>query len=136
MKVPILGICRGAQVLNVALGGSLFQDIPAQFTAPVLNHMQKEIHFGTDHPIDIQPGSRLHDMFGPRIMVNSRHHQSIRRPGNGLKVTARSPDGVIEAVEHTSLPIDLVQWHPELMLIENQSMAPVFASFIRACKEI
>ncbi len=130
-QMPVLGICRGAQVINVALGGSLYQDIPSQFATPVLNHMQETIHLGTDHPVEITPGSRLHKMFGPGLMVNSRHHQSIKEPGKGLKITVRSPDGVIEAVEHRSLPIDLVQWHPELMMLETQVMAPLFNTFIQ-----
>ncbi|MEH0021633.1 MAG: gamma-glutamyl-gamma-aminobutyrate hydrolase family protein [Desulfobacter sp.] len=133
MNVPILGICRGAQLINVAMGGTLFQDIGSQFDTPVLDHMQKEIHFGTDHPVEIDPGSRLYQMFGPRIMINSRHHQSVKTPGKHLEITAKSPDGVVEALEHTSLPIDLVQWHPELMMLDNQVMAPLFDNFVAAC---
>jgi len=134
MEVPILGICRGAQVINVALGGDLFQDIKAQADQPVLIHTQKKLHDGTDHGITITPGSRLHDLFGPEIQVNSRHHQSVKTPGKGLIVTARSPDGVIEALAHESLPIDLVQWHPELMLKTDDAMAPLFRAFISRCR--
>ncbi|MCG8635912.1 MAG: gamma-glutamyl-gamma-aminobutyrate hydrolase family protein [Desulfobacterales bacterium] len=134
MKKPVLGICRGAQLINVALGGSLFQDIASQFGEPVLDHMQKQIHFGTDHPVEITRGSRLFGMFGSGIMVNSRHHQSVKDPGAGLRITAKSPDGVVEALEHTALPIDLVQWHPELMMLGNQAMAPLFSAFVRSCK--
>ncbi len=134
MKKPVLGICRGAQLINVALGGSLYQDIGAQFSTPVLDHMQKQIHFGTDHPVEIAHESRLFGMFGPRIMVNSRHHQSVKDPGKGLMITAKSLDGVVEALEHTTLPIDLVQWHPELMMLGNQAMAPLFDALIKACK--
>ncbi|MDD9303008.1 MAG: gamma-glutamyl-gamma-aminobutyrate hydrolase family protein [Desulfobacter sp.] len=92
--------------------------------------MQQKIHFGTDHPIDILPHTRLYEMFGPRLNVNSRHHQSIKALGKGLKICAKSPDGVIEAAEHTCLPIDLIQWHPELMMMASQVMAPLFDSFI------
>ncbi len=133
-KVPVLGICRGAQLINVALGGSLFQDIGSQFSTPVLDHMQKQIHLGTDHPVEVNPESRLYEMFGQRIMVNSRHHQSVKEPGQELRITATSKDGVVEALEHTRLPIDLVQWHPELMMLDNQAMAPLFDAFINACK--
>jgi putative glutamine amidotransferase len=135
MKLPILGICRGAQVINVALGGTLYQDIRAQADAPVLNHMQAKLHFGTDHPVDIVPDSRLHALFGKRILVNSRHHQAVRTPGKGLKITARSSDGIVEALEHESLPIDLVQWHPELMLKTDRAMAPLFSAFIETCRK-
>lgn len=134
MKVPILGICRGAQLINVALGGSLYQDIKAQAEPPVLRHMQETLHFGTDHGIDIVPDSRLHALFGSGIMVNSRHHQAVKTPGRGLKITARSSDGVVEALEHETLPIDLVQWHPELMLKTDDAMAPLFRSFMERCR--
>ena len=133
MKVPVLGICRGAQVINVALGGSLYQDINTQAEPPLLNHMQAELHFGTDHAVDMVPGSRLHRLFGPRIMVNSRHHQAVKTPGKGLAVTARSSDGIIEALEHQRLPIDLIQWHPELMLRTDRAMAPLFTRFMEKC---
>ncbi|WDP90200.1 MAG: gamma-glutamyl-gamma-aminobutyrate hydrolase family protein [Desulfobacter sp.] len=134
MEVPVLGICRGAQVINVALGGSLYQDIPSQFHTPVLRHTQEGIHTGTDHAIDIEPGSRLHRLFGKQIEVNSRHHQSIKEPGRDLVITARAPDGVVEAAEHTRLPIDLIQWHPELMMLGSPAMAPLFDTFIKRCR--
>jgi len=133
---PVLAICRGIQLVNVALGGTLFQDISSQFAGPTLRHQQKTVHFGVDHAVDIVKGSRLYALFGSRIMVNSRHHQSIREAGKGLIVTARAPDGVIEGAEHESLPIDMVQWHPEMMLRENDAMLPLFASFTTACAAI
>ena len=132
-RKPILGICRGIQLINVALDGSLFQDIPSQFSAPTLKHMQDELSFEVDHPITIAPGSRLFDLFGSTIMVNSRHHQSIKAIGRDLIITARAPDGVIEAAEHKTLPMDLVQWHPELMLRKNDDMLCLFESFINRC---
>jgi putative glutamine amidotransferase len=132
-KKPVLAICRGIQIINVALGGSLFQDIPSQFSTPVLKHMQDTLSFDVDHPVDIEPGSRLFDLFGPRIMVNSRHHQSVKAIGKGLTITARAPDGVIEAAQHQSLPMDLVQWHPELMLRKNDDMLCLFKFFIKRC---
>ena len=132
-KLPVLAICRGLQVVNVALGGTLFQDIYTQVSGPVGRHTQDVISFDTDHEIDIVPGSRLHGMFGDRIPVNSRHHQAIDRLGKGLAITARSPDGIIEAAEHQTLPMDLVQWHPELMLQKNDAMLPLFKSFVDRC---
>ncbi len=132
-KKPVLGICRGIQLVNVALGGSLFQDIPTRFTDSTLKHMQDTISFDTDHAVNIEPGSRLHNLFGPHIQINSRHHQSVKEPGHGLRITARAPDGVVEALEHTTLPIDLVQWHPELMLHKDNAMLPLFTSFVEKC---
>jgi putative glutamine amidotransferase len=130
---PVLAICRGIQLINVALGGSLFQDIPSQFSTPVLKHMQDTLSFEVDHPVVIEPGSSLFDLFGPRIMVNSRHHQSVKILGKDLIITARAPDGVIEAAQHITLPMDLIQWHPELMLRKNDDMLCLFESFIKRC---
>jgi len=131
-KMPILAICRGIQLVNVAMGGSLFQDIPTQFGAPTLRHMDGDAD--TDHPIDIAPGSRLYTMFGAHIEVNSHHHQSIKTAAPELVITARAPDGVIEAAEHKSLPIDLAQWHPERMMLKNDMMLPLFANFVERCR--
>ncbi|MCP4115098.1 MAG: gamma-glutamyl-gamma-aminobutyrate hydrolase family protein [Desulfobacteraceae bacterium] len=131
---PLLAICRGTQLINVALGGTLFQDIPSRFESSTLKHMQETLTFDTDHSVEIDPGSRLHDLFGPRMEINSRHHQSIREPGKGLEITARAPDGVVEAAQHKTLPMDLVQWHPELMLQKNDAMLPLFQSFVEKCK--
>ncbi|MFO7714897.1 gamma-glutamyl-gamma-aminobutyrate hydrolase family protein [Desulfosarcina sp.] len=128
---PVLAICRGIQLVNVFLGGTLVQDIPSQIGDPFLTHLQDDMD--TDHPIDIEPGSRLHQLFGPHIVVNSRHHQSVKEPGKGFVVTARAPDGVIEAAEHKNLPIDMVQWHPERMLQKNDQMLPLFKAFIERC---
>ncbi|MFZ3047606.1 MAG: gamma-glutamyl-gamma-aminobutyrate hydrolase family protein [Desulfatirhabdiaceae bacterium] len=134
-KKPVLGICRGIQLINVALGGSLYQDIPSQFSTATLKHMQDVLSFDVDHPVTIAPATRLHDIFGPEIRVNSRHHQSVKELGDGLIVTARAPDGVIEAAEHRELSIDLVQWHPELMLRKNDDMRCLFESFVRRCRD-
>ncbi len=132
-KKPLLAICRGTQLVNVALGGTLFQDIHSQFETSTLKHMQDKISFDTDHAVEIEPGSRLHDLFGASIQINSRHHQSIKAPGQDLEITARAPDGVIEAAQHRTLPMDLVQWHPELMMQKNNEMLPLFQSFVERC---
>ena len=131
-KQPVLAICRGCQLVNVALGGSLYQDLGAQFGSPVLEHMRSDAD--TEHPADLAPGSRLHALFGPRIQVNSRHHQAIKDLGRDLVITARAPDGVIEAAEHRTLPMDLVQWHPERMLLENDLMLKLFQAFVEQCR--
>lgn len=126
----VLGICRGIQLANVALGGTLFQDIPSQFGARALEHSGAA---DAAHPVAIEPGSRLYSLFGPRMIVNSRHHQSIKDPGKDLVVTARAPDGVIEAAQHRHLPIDLVQWHPERMMQQDDAMLPLFRAFVDRC---
>jgi putative glutamine amidotransferase len=110
-RIPMLAICRGIQILNVALGGTLYQDLDSERSGAIR-------HAGeTNHSVDIEPGSILERVLGTRrTMVNSRHHQAIRDVAPGLKAVAWAEDGVIEAVE----PADpaaawmlAVQWHPE-----------------------
>jgi len=106
--LPVLGICRGPQLINIAAGGTLHQHLPE--------------HAATDGPPDATPhtvttvdGSQLRRMYGPEVAVNSLHHQAVDQLGAGYVATAHSPDGIIEGIEHTELPILAVQWHPELM---------------------
>ncbi len=132
---PLLAICRGHQVLNIALGGSLLQDILAQVPT-ALDHayvpgrpMEKAVH-----TVSLSPESRLTDILGgTTIPVNSAHHQAIETPGEGLTVVALAPDQIIEATEMPPHPFCLsVQWHPEAMLKVSSSMLPLFAAFIAA----
>ena len=100
---PILGICRGAQVINVALGGTLFQHIAGHSQIDGVD----SIHFV--HASD----TALRALYGDRFPVNSAHHQAVDRPGRELHVSARAEDGTIEALHHETLPVFAVQWHPE-----------------------
>lgn len=132
-ELPILAICRGAQVLNVALGGTLVQDIPSQTSNPI-QHRQKAPRWYASHDIFLESSSLLKTIWGdnsPR--VNSFHHQSIARVGRGLKIVASAPDGVIEAVESTEHRFVLgVQWHPELMVEHYPAARNIFQHFIKA----
>ena len=113
--IPVLAICRGIQVLNVAYGGTVIQDIPAQVEG-ALGHMQNAVRrTALGHAIDIEPGSHLHEIAGgDRTRVNSFHHQGVGRVPEGLAITARAPDGIIEALEDPKHPWCVgVQWHPE-----------------------
>lgn len=104
---PLFGICRGHQVIAVAGGGTLYQDIAEQ-------HRSHSQHRGWWHPIRVAVETRLSDVIGPGVhLVNSYHHQSIRRMPAGWHVAARADDGVVEAIEHPELPVLSVQWHPE-----------------------
>ena len=119
-RKPVLAICYGIQILNVFLGGSLVQDIPGELASPV-KHDRKGLPGGADafHSVRIEPGSELARLAGQaEERINSSHHQSIRTPGRGLRVTAQAPDGVIEAVEWTGDAnwVVGVQWHPERMM--------------------
>ena len=121
---PVLGICRGVQVLNVALGGDLCQHV---FDLPSvqIQHQDKD----TRHRVRLVPESLLSSIFGhvPELTVNSTHHQAVQRPGDGLTISALSTDGVIEAVEMGDRVLG-VQWHPERMLEEG--MEPIFRWFL------
>ena len=135
---PILGICRGVQLINVALGGTLIQDIPQEIPNLTVHDAiyKKE---ATHHPVVAKEGSLLHSLFGKQFMTNSFHHQAVKDCGRDMAVTVTSTDGVIEAIEHTSLPIIGVQWHPERMIHEIDqdypNMLPLFEHFIDLCKK-
>lgn len=137
---PILGICRGIQALNVALGGSLYQDLPSQYAeTPAsmerIGHSQPEPYENPAHTVDILPGTLLGSIIGEgRIPVNSMHHQAVWMPAPGLSVCARAADGVIEGVEMPGRPFVLaVQWHPERLA--DAASRRVFAAFIRAAEK-
>jgi putative glutamine amidotransferase len=111
---PLLGICLGCQVLNVAQGGGLHQDL-ALDDGRFIAHDGNDLSYVLTHPVHIESGTRLAEILGkPEIEVNSFHHQAASTPGRGLKVSARAPDGVIEALEHPDRDFVVgVQWHPE-----------------------
>jgi putative glutamine amidotransferase len=134
--LPFLGICRGLQVINVALGGSLYEDILEQ-RPDSLKHQNVAEHPRDylAHSIQVQPGSRLAGILGGTdVQVNSLHHQGIRRLAPGLAATAHAPDGVIEAVELPEHPFGLaVQWHPECIQA-YPPMQSLFRAFVEACQ--
>ena len=115
--LPVFAICRGIQILNVALGGTLVQDIPSQCHTEI-DHDEEGARTSRTHEVSIEPGSLIAGAVGTEhLSVNSFHHQSVKRVADGMKVTARSPDGVIEGIESTddSWWVMGVQWHPEEM---------------------
>jgi putative glutamine amidotransferase len=134
-EVTTLGICRGQQVLNVALGGSLIQDLPTAGTVHPQSDASVRDHLA--HPIEVQVGSRLAEIFGETSFgVNSFHHQAIKDLGRGLKAVAWSPDGVIEGVESTEHPWLLaVQFHPENLVASHSPSRRLFEAFVAACAE-
>ena len=107
---PIFGICRGIQVINICLGGTLIQDIPQKQRHSRMGGPDDKVHLCT-----AEEDSVMHALYGKSFLTNSAHHQAIEKPGKGLKVTLWSDDGVAEAVEHETEPIWGVQWHPERM---------------------
>jgi len=119
---PVLAICRGIQILNVALGGTLVQDIQSQCNTTIA-HDEDSPRDARSHEISVEPGSLIAKAVGTEhLTVNSFHHQSVKRVASGMRVTARSPDGVIEGIESTEdWWVMAVQWHPEEM---NDSPEP------------
>lgn len=113
-KIPVLGICRGIQVLNIAAGGTIHQDLQGIAT---VQHEQKAPRSYPIHSISVKRGTKLHHIFRhEQIRVNSFHHQSVRLPGKGVAFSATAADGVVEALEFPRHPFALgVQWHPEWM---------------------
>jgi putative glutamine amidotransferase len=135
---PAFSICRGIQVVNVALGGSLIQDIPTQWPAPnTLEHRGHKIGAARDevlHPVCVELNCRLASIIGAGdVGTNSFHHQAVGRVGEGLVITSRAPDGIIESVEAPDKRWFVgVQWHPEEMTAGRADMMALFQSFVHA----
>ncbi len=135
VRKPILAICRGIQVLNVALGGSLYQDLPSQLDLPV-SHQQPDLPQA--HRVLVEDDTLLRSLVQETSLgVNSRHHQAIREPAIGLKVSARSGDGVIEAVEfEDGRPALGVQWHPENLSKDSPAHQALFDWLVRESERL
>ena len=128
-QIPMLGICKGIQMINAALGGTLYQDIHVQMEGTRIKHSQDQDRRYPSHTVRLEEGSILHRLFkADEIAVNSFHHQACKDAAPCLKVTARSTDGVIEAVESNEYKSILgVQWHPEpYILRQSEEMLPIF----------
>lgn len=137
---PILAICRGLQALNVALGGTLYQDLSAEVSGALLH--EPDPLWDADrrlaawgHDVTVEPGTLLAETTGrTRLAVNSYHHQAIREPGAGVRVAARAPDGMVEAIELPSRRFALgVQWHLELLLEGDGVAEGILGRFVEAC---
>ena len=130
---PILGICRGIQLMNIALGGTLYQDIPTEIPSEVPHRVLEKPLARDVHEIQVEPECPFRDL-PLRLWVNSRHHQAIETLAPGLKVRARALDGVIEAVYMPEKPhVRAVQWHPENL--RNELSAVIFEEFLKDCRE-
>jgi putative glutamine amidotransferase len=134
-EVTTMGICRGQQLLNVALGGTLIQDLPSAGVAHPQSDPSVRDHLV--HDISVETGSRLAAIFGATTFgVNSFHHQAVDQLGRGLKPVGWSPDGVIEAIESTDHPWLLaVQFHPENLVGTHEPSRRLFEAFVAACAE-
>ncbi len=130
---PILGICRGAQVMNVALGGTLYTHIHDQLPGALDHDYPGDLRRAIVHPVNVDETTRSAEIFGETLLnVNSLHHQGLKDIAPGLRVAGHAPDGLVEVVEITDHPYAVaVQWHPE-WLTDQPSMQRLFKSFVDA----
>ena len=136
---PILGICRGIQLINVALGGDIYQDIPSQTESlfPIAQSPPFSYAYPSHH-VSVAEGSLLSGITGDAsfIEVNSMHHQAVRTTAPGLIPCGFAPDGLIEALEKPDYPFLLgVQWHPEYLWKTHGEAAEIFRQFVKACRK-
>ena len=138
-RMPVFGICRGMQVLNVALGGTLYQDLPSQWEWDVLKHRQDTPKWQPTHEVRVREGSYIAEVMGCEVVkVNSYHHQGVRVLAEGLVATGRSSDGVIEAVEAEDLSqrwLLGVQWHAEAMRGAGPQQESLFEAHVSAAEQ-
>lgn len=132
-NIPILGICRGEQIINVAFGGTLYQDLPTQYKQSTIAHKQTEPREHATHNVNVVLGTQLADILGitDNIPVNSFHHQGVKNVAPGFKINAIAPDGLVEGIEaYPDRSILAVQWHPEAMVAGGDSLMTKLFDFI------
>jgi putative glutamine amidotransferase len=137
---PIFGVCRGLQIMNVAGGGSLYQDCEAFYEGAMKHDYFPNAGHARDylaHTVRVERGTRLHGVLGEdEVQVNSMHHQGLARIAAGFVVSATAPDGLIEALEATDHPFALgVQWHPEMLVDSDAGTRRLFEAFVAASRE-
>lgn len=135
-RLPVLGICGGMQLLNVACGGTLVQDIPREVPG-AREHRQSHDRTRPQHPVEVLDGTLLAQCVGPgSVMVNSTHHQAVAKLGDKLRVSASAADGVVEAIEHTEHPFALgIQWHPELLVDSVPAHVGLFRNLVASARD-
>jgi len=131
---PVLGICKGMQLLTLACGGTIYQDLSEQ--PDFFNHSPAAAFLHDPvHLVRTLEDTMLSDLIGKQAKVNSFHHQAVKDPGEVLRICALAPDGLIEAVEGIRHPFLLgIQWHPECMYLTSRKMSRIFSAFIEACR--
>jgi putative glutamine amidotransferase len=134
---PILGVCKGAQILNLAVGGNMYQDIYAQIDTPLIQHTQKSPNYTPSHEVELKQDSLISQVVNrEKLRVNSFHHQANRKVGKGFVISGKSSDGVIEVIESVTHRFALgVQWHPEMLAVvgNDEASREIYEAFIGAC---
>lgn len=134
-NIPILGICRGFQLINVAAGGTLYQDL-SLIPGNILKHNQVSNPTLKTHKVEIKENSFISSIFGKETMVNSFHHQVIDKVANDFIVVAKASDGVVEAIEHKTYKfLVAVQWHPEMLAVNCEKARELFSKFVEEAKK-
>jgi putative glutamine amidotransferase len=133
--LPLLGICGGAQAINVALGGSLYQDIDAQRPERI-EHQRSDLKDRGGHEVAVHEKTKLRKIVGrPTLKVNTTHHQAVKAPGKHIIVNATAEDRLIEGIESAAHRFVLgVQWHPEFLVHRDAAQRKIFAALVRACR--
>ncbi len=134
---PVLGICRGVQLLNIGLGGDIYQDIPSQFHEDFpIAHTQPFCYDIPSHTVKVTPGSLLAGITQcDTLKVNSMHHQAVRSVAPGLTASGHAPGGLVECIEKPDYPYFIgVQWHPEYLWEQDEAAARLFSSFVEAAR--
>lgn len=135
-SIPILGVCRGFQLINIALGGTLYQDIKTQRPESMNHSLGIYPKYYPAHMLTVDEGSWLHEIFGSEIGSNSLHHQAAKDLGTGLKPVMYASDGLIEGFElEGERFLAAVQWHPEMMLDVHEKYLGYFTKFVEVCSK-
>lgn len=136
--LPILGVCRGMQLLNVVAGGTLYQDLKQEKPDGIQHGLIGSPKYHPVHPVTIEKDSKFYHVFNTQIIgVNSYHHQAVKDIGEGFEATMLAPDGIIEGIELTEERfVCAVQWHPEMMAERNPQIRALFSAFVEKCKKV
>lgn len=135
VRKPFLAVCLGCQEINVALGGTIIQDINSE-TSTTVQHIQKQEPYQRRHEVTVEKGTRIYDLVGTTTLsTNSAHHQAVRKPAPGVRIAARcTADGIIEGIELTDYDFGLgIQWHPEYLIKQPEHLR-LFEGLVRAAK--
>ncbi|MGB3482864.1 MAG: gamma-glutamyl-gamma-aminobutyrate hydrolase family protein [Mycobacterium sp.] len=137
LGIPTLAICRGAQLITTARGGTLYADLKRDHPSPIEHRLGEEALLETAHPVTLAPESRIQSwtQAGAEMAVNSQHHQGVRTLAPGFTAVAHAPDGLVEAFESADRPVTAVQWHPEVNWDSSEFARRIVDGFVTSCRD-